>query len=100
MLRTTQLHNRPSVRTSVYHRAPFYTRAVMPTTAVMSVASIAIQEPMSSTETTGISAAVLVGTKRPPVPHAEKAWEFFRAMGSPKYHVAPMVDQVCAICYN
>ena len=22
-----------------------------------------------------------------------KSWEFFRAMGSPKYHVAPMVDQ-------
>ena len=22
-----------------------------------------------------------------------KSWEFFRSMGSPKYHVAPMVDQ-------
>lgn len=28
------------------------------------------------------------------VPHAAKAWEFFRKWGSPKYHVAPMVDQV------
>ncbi len=28
------------------------------------------------------------------VPHKEKAWEFFRSMGSPKFHVAPMVDQV------
>ncbi|KAK9820395.1 hypothetical protein WJX72_009905 [[Myrmecia] bisecta] len=27
------------------------------------------------------------------VPHAQKAWEFFRSMGSPKLHVAPMVDQ-------
>jgi hypothetical protein len=28
--------------------------------------------------------------------HAAKAWEFFRGMGSPKFHVAPMVDQVGA----
>lgn len=28
------------------------------------------------------------------VPHAARAWEFFRGIGSPKYHVAPMVDQV------
>ena len=28
------------------------------------------------------------------VPHAKAAWEFFRSIGSPKYHVAPMVDQV------
>lgn len=28
------------------------------------------------------------------VPQASKAWEFFRSIGSPKYHVAPMVDQV------
>ena len=28
------------------------------------------------------------------VAHAKKAWEFFRSIGSPKYHVAPMVDQV------
>ena len=28
------------------------------------------------------------------VPHAAKAWEFFRSIGAPKYHVAPMVDQV------
>ncbi|GFR46466.1 hypothetical protein Agub_g8042, partial [Astrephomene gubernaculifera] len=27
------------------------------------------------------------------VPHADKAWEWFRSIGSPKYHVAPMVDQ-------
>ena len=26
--------------------------------------------------------------------HAERAWAFFRSIGSPKYHVAPMVDQV------
>lgn len=25
--------------------------------------------------------------------HAEKAWSFFRSIGSPKLHVAPMVDQ-------
>lgn len=29
-----------------------------------------------------------------PAPQAEKAWAFFRSIGSPKYHVAPMVDQV------
>lgn len=28
------------------------------------------------------------------VPHAERAWEYWRKLGSPKYHVAPMVDQV------
>jgi hypothetical protein len=28
------------------------------------------------------------------VPHAEKAWEHWRQLGSPRYHVAPMVDQV------
>lgn len=26
--------------------------------------------------------------------HAARAWQFFRSIGSPKYHVAPMVDQV------
>lgn len=32
----------------------------------------------------------------PPVPrpaHADAAWEWWRAMGSPRYHIAPMVDQ-------
>ncbi len=28
------------------------------------------------------------------VPQAEAAWQWFRGMGSPKYWVAPMVDQV------
>jgi hypothetical protein len=28
------------------------------------------------------------------VPHAERAWSFFKSIGSPQYHVAPMVDQV------
>ncbi|GAX81381.1 hypothetical protein CEUSTIGMA_g8812.t1 [Chlamydomonas eustigma] len=27
------------------------------------------------------------------VAHAERSWAFFKSMGSPKYHVAPMVDQ-------
>ena len=26
--------------------------------------------------------------------HTQQAWEFWRRIGSPKYHVAPMVDQV------
>lgn len=26
--------------------------------------------------------------------HTQQAWEFWRKIGSPKYHVAPMVDQV------
>ncbi|KAK9827639.1 hypothetical protein WJX81_001911 [Elliptochloris bilobata] len=29
---------------------------------------------------------------RPAVPHAEAAWAAFRAWGSPRFHVAPMVD--------
>lgn len=31
--------------------------------------------------------------RRVPVPHAEAAWAHFRALGSPQFHVAPMVDQ-------
>lgn len=27
--------------------------------------------------------------------HCQRAWEMFRSWGSPKYYVAPMVDQVC-----
>ena len=34
--------------------------------------------------------------------HIQQAWEFWKKLGSPKYHVAPMVDQVpsstCCIC--
>ena len=26
--------------------------------------------------------------------HTQQAWDFWRKLGSPKYHVAPMVDQV------
>ena len=26
--------------------------------------------------------------------HTQQAWEFWRKLGSPKHHVAPMVDQV------
>lgn len=26
--------------------------------------------------------------------HVQQAWEFWRRIGSPKFHVAPMVDQV------
>lgn len=29
-----------------------------------------------------------------PAGSVERAWEFFRKIGSPKFHVAPMVDQV------
>lgn len=28
--------------------------------------------------------------------HVERAWAHFRGLGSPKWHVAPMVDQVGA----
>jgi hypothetical protein len=28
--------------------------------------------------------------------HAERSWAYFRSLGSPKWHVAPMVDQVGA----
>ncbi len=31
---------------------------------------------------------------RPVVPHAEAAWAAFRSWGSPRFHVAPMVDAV------
>ena len=27
--------------------------------------------------------------------HVQQAWDFWRRIGSPKFHVAPMVDQVC-----
>lgn len=30
--------------------------------------------------------------------HREKAWQFFRSIGSPQLHVAPMVDQVSGTC--
>lgn len=30
--------------------------------------------------------------------HTQQAWEFWRKIGSPKYHVAPMVDQVSIRC--
>lgn len=33
-----------------------------------------------------------------PVPHAEAAWEFFRSLGSPRYHVAPMVSTASTRC--
>jgi hypothetical protein len=26
--------------------------------------------------------------------HVERSWAYFRSLGSPKWHVAPMVDQV------
>ena len=26
--------------------------------------------------------------------HIERSWAYFRSLGSPKFHVAPMVDQV------
>ncbi|KAG2494549.1 hypothetical protein HYH03_007316 [Edaphochlamys debaryana] len=40
------------------------------------------------------AAACCAGAEAPQrVPHAEKAWEWFRSIGAPKYHVAPMVDQ-------
>jgi hypothetical protein len=27
--------------------------------------------------------------------HVQRSWDYFRSLGSPKWHVAPMVDQVC-----
>lgn len=30
--------------------------------------------------------------------HVERAWAHFRSLGSPKWHVAPMVDQVLRSC--
>ena len=32
--------------------------------------------------------------------HTKQAWEFWRRLGSPKYHVAPMVDQVQGQCHR
>ncbi len=43
---------------------------------------------------------LLITTKQPAMTipsaelHVKQAWEFWRKLGSPKYHVAPMVDQV------
>ena len=43
---------------------------------------------------------VLIPAKQPAMTvssaelHAKQAWEFWKRLGSPKYHVAPMVDQV------
>lgn len=31
--------------------------------------------------------------------HTKQAWEFWRRLESPKYHVAPMVDQVQGQCH-
>lgn len=31
--------------------------------------------------------------------HVQRSWNYFKSLGSPKWHVAPMVDQVCA-CSN
>ena len=33
----------------------------------------------------------------PDVPQAEAAWALWRKLGSPRYHVAPMVDQVSGL---
>lgn len=51
---------------------------------------------------------VLIKAKQPAMTvssaelHAKQAWEFWKRLGSPKYHVAPMVDQVynnvCILC--
>ena len=30
--------------------------------------------------------------------HRKRSWEFFRSIGSPALHVAPMVDQVTSCC--
>jgi hypothetical protein len=27
--------------------------------------------------------------------HVQRSWDYFKSLGSPKWHVAPMVDQVC-----
>jgi len=43
-------------------------------------------------EVYGEEVAKLVANK-PEVPHAEQAWEHWRKLGSPRFHVAPMVDQ-------
>lgn len=32
--------------------------------------------------------------------HRDKAWQFFRSIGSPQLHVAPMVDQVSDTCLH
>ena len=50
---------------------------------------------VAAEEAASPSAAMsLLQAKKQLVPHAAKAWEFFRSIGSPKFHVAPMVDQV------
>lgn len=40
------------------------------------------------------SASATSMTLSPADLHVQQAWEFWRKLGSPKYHVAPMVDQV------
>ena len=34
------------------------------------------------------------------VPHAASAWEHWRKLGAPRFHVAPMVDQVSCSCVH
>lgn len=53
--------------------------------------------PMAQTDSGAIPAPaqpVEGGSMTGAVPHAEKAWAWWRSIGAPKFHVAPMVDQV------
>ncbi|KAG1661006.1 hypothetical protein FOA52_007171 [Chlamydomonas sp. UWO 241] len=57
-------------------------------------AGMASAEPLVAAASGLVDAATAVHSiGKQDVPHAAAAWEFWRKMGAPKYHVAPMVDQ-------
>jgi hypothetical protein len=49
---------------------------------------------MSANVGAGAECIASLASGKQVVAHAEQAWAFFKSLGSPKYHVAPMVDQV------
>lgn len=57
----------------------------------MPMAVTECKEPACSTS--GVAVAAGRHDKGPPPPQTERAWAWFRSIGAPKLHVAPMVDQ-------
>lgn len=74
--------------------SPSHTRSKQPSAAVRTAASHKAAEP-------AFQPAEADMTVPPADLHVQQAWEFWQRIGAPKFHVAPMVDQVnksCVVC--
>lgn len=85
---------RPSATAATCEQLFSYQALCCKANTTCAAAASGISRPGSMEQPAAIQELLLYKDPESLKAHVERAWEHFRSLGSPQYHVAPMVDQV------